>query len=244
MGPDQNGFTSSPHHHVTSVRAVCFDLDNTLWDIWPVIPRAEGAMHAFLAERYPRVTDAFSIEALRARRMDVAARFPEKGHDYSFLRVQSLREIAEEIDCPPVMADEAFEIFLTARNAVDVYAEVIPALELLKRRYRLFTASNGNADLVKIGLAQHFERSIAARHVGVLKPDPAVFRKVVESTDLALADVVYVGDDPEHDVEGARRAGMHAIWMNRTGASWPAEYAPPAHTVTSLTELVVLLRCE
>ncbi len=37
------------------VRAICFDLDNTLWDVWPVIMRAEQKMYDFLAQRYPRV---------------------------------------------------------------------------------------------------------------------------------------------------------------------------------------------
>jgi putative hydrolase of the HAD superfamily len=52
---------------------------------------------------------------------------------------------------------------------------------------------------------------------------------------------VYVGDDPHLDVEGARSAGMQAIWIDREGAEWPEQIAPPAYTVRSLTELVELL---
>lgn len=37
------------------IRAVCFDLDNTLWDVWPVIRRAEQAMYDLLALRYPQI---------------------------------------------------------------------------------------------------------------------------------------------------------------------------------------------
>jgi putative hydrolase of the HAD superfamily len=53
--------------------------------------------------------------------------------------------------------------------------------------------------------------------------------------------VVYVGDDPQLDVEGARSAGMQAIWVDRQGSEWPPQIAPAAHTVRSLTELVELL---
>jgi FMN hydrolase / 5-amino-6-(5-phospho-D-ribitylamino)uracil phosphatase len=222
-------------------RAICFDLDNTLWDVWPVIQRAEQAMYGFLASRYPRVTAAHTIESLRSVRDRVAFKYPDKSHDYTFLRQQGLRELAGEFAYAEDMAQQAFDVFIAARNEVELYDDVLPALEQLGQRYRLFTASNGNADLARIGLAHRFERSVAARHVGALKPHPAVFCKVIEGTDLRIDEVVYVGDDPELDVEGARAAGMGAIWLNRTGAAWPLDIPPPAQSVCSLTELTRLM---
>ena len=223
------------------VRAICFDLDNTLWDVWPVIMRAEQRMYDFLAQRYPRVVASMTLEMMRTAREQTAAAHPQMRHDFTFLRKQTLREHAREFGYAEAMAEEAFDAFIQARNEVDLYDDVLPALEQLHRRYRLFTASNGNADLAKIGLAHFFERTIAARHVGALKPDPAIFHKVIEGTDLQASEVVYVGDDPHLDVEGARGAGMQAIWVDRQGVQWPAEIAPPAHTIRSLTELVRLL---
>lgn len=223
------------------VRAICFDLDNTLWDVWPVIIRAEQKMYDFLAQRYPRVVATMTLEMMRTAREQTAAAYPQKAHDFTFLRMQTLRDHAREFGYAEAMAQEAFDAFIQARNEVDLYADVLPGLEQLRSRYRLFTASNGNADLTKIGLAHFFERTVAARHVGALKPDPAIFHKVIEGTDLQAADVVYVGDDPHLDVVGARGAGMHAIWIDRQGVEWPAEIAPPAHTIRSLTELAQLL---
>lgn len=223
------------------VRAICFDLDNTLWDVWPVIMRAEQRMYDFLAARYPRVVASMTLEMMRAAREQTAAAHPQMRHDFTFLRKQTLREHAKEFGYAEAMAEEAFEAFIQARNEVDLYPDVLPALEQLRARYRLFTASNGNADIGKIGLAHFFERTINARLVGALKPDPAIFHKVIEGTDLQAHEVVYVGDDPLLDVEGARGAGMHAIWIDRQGGDWPAQIAPAAHTVRSLTELVALL---
>lgn len=223
------------------VRAICFDLDNTLWDVWPVIVRAEQKMYDFLAQRYPRVVASMTLEMMRSAREQTAAAYPQMRHDFTFLRKQTLRDHAREFGYAEAMVEEAFDAFIQARNEVDLYADVLPALEQLRGRYRLFTASNGNADLAKIGLAHFFERTVAARHVGVLKPDPAIFHKVIEGTDLQAPDVVYVGDDPQLDVEGARGAGMQAIWIDRQGVQWPAEIAPPAHTISSLAELVRLL---
>jgi FMN hydrolase / 5-amino-6-(5-phospho-D-ribitylamino)uracil phosphatase len=223
------------------VRAICFDLDNTLWDVWPVIMRAEQKMYDFLAQRYPRVVASMTLEMMRTAREQTAAAHPQMRHDFTFLRKQTLREHAREFGYAEAMVEEAFEAFIQARNEVDLYPDVLPALDRLAARYRLFTASNGNADLGKIGIAHFFERTVAARHVGALKPDPAIFHKVIEGTDLQAHEVVYVGDDPLLDIEGARGAGMQAIWIDRQGGEWPPQIAPASHTVRSLTELVELL---
>ena len=223
------------------VRAICFDLDNTLWDVWPVIVRAEQKMYDFLAQRYPRVVAGMTVEMMRAAREQTAAAHPQMRHDFTFLRKQTLREHSREFGYAEAMVEEAFEAFIRARNEVDLYPDVLPALDRLAARYRLFTASNGNDDLGRIGIAHFFERTVAARHVGALKPDPAIFHKVIEGTDLQAHEVVYVGDDPLLDVEGARGAGMQAIWIDRQGGEWPPQIAPASYTVRSLTELVELL---
>lgn len=228
---------------MNAIRAICFDLDNTLWDVWPVIRRAEQAMYDFLALHYPQAVTSMSIETMRDNRARVALDYPHMAHDFSFLRRQALREQASACGCPETMAEEAFEVFLHVRNQVELYAEVRPALRLLCRRYRLFTASNGNADLGRIGIGHFFERTVAARDVGALKPDAAVFHKVIEGTGLTPAEVLFVGDDPELDVEGARRVGMQPVWMDREGAAWPPGLVPPPHTITSLNDLVDLLGC-
>lgn len=222
------------------IRAICFDLDNTLWDVWPVIMRAERAMYDFLAERYPKTVANLTIEALREVRNEVAIEFPQMAHDFTFLRRQSLRKLAELHAYPDCLVDESFDVFIRARNEVTLYDEVRDALETLGSRFRLFTASNGNADLEKIGISHYFERSVAAREVGALKPDPTIFLKAIEGTGLSVAEVAYVGDDPLMDVVGARRAGMHPIWINRQGLDWPEEIEPVEHAITSLTELVTL----
>ena len=45
---------------LSGIRGICFDLDNTFWDVMPVIERAEAAMYDFLALKYPRVTAAMT----------------------------------------------------------------------------------------------------------------------------------------------------------------------------------------
>lgn len=225
------------------IRAICFDLDNTLWAVEPVIRRAEQAMYDFLRERYPRVVAGTTLENMRAARERVALEHPQMQHDFSFLRKQALRDHARLAGYEEVLVEEAFEVFSQARNQIDLYDDVLPGLALLKNDYRLATASNGNADLTKVGIAHWFERSVSAREVGALKPDPTIFHKVVEGTDLEIAQVLYVGDDPALDVEGARNAGMRTAWINRNGAPWPARLLPADIAVTSVTALARSLGC-
>jgi putative hydrolase of the HAD superfamily len=226
---------------LSGVRAVCFDLDNTLWDVMPVIKRADQAMYDFLALKYPRVTAALTIEAIRKAREETSRAYPQMAHDFTFLRKQTLRDHAQQFGYAEAMVDEAFEAFIQARNEVVLYDDVLPGLDRLKASFRLFTASNGNADLGRIGIAHYFERSLSARQVGALKPDPTLFLKVIEGTDLEPQQVVYVGDDPILDVVGARGAGMHTVWINREQLTWPADLAHPTRTVTTLHELGVAL---
>ena len=130
-------------------------------------------MYDFLAERYPRVAAAHDGgDDARGARADGGA-YPQMRHDFTFLRKQTLRDHAREFGYAEAMARKPSMCSSGAQRGRCCMQKCCPALEGLASRYRLFTASNGNADLGKIGLAHFFERSVAARHVGALKPDPA-----------------------------------------------------------------------
>ena len=92
------------------VQAVIFDLDDTLWEVGPVIVRAEHAMRAFLAERYPRTLEVHTLETMRDLRARIALDHPAMRHDFTWLRLESLRRVAREAGYPAAMADEAFAV--------------------------------------------------------------------------------------------------------------------------------------
>ena len=221
-----------------SIYAVSFDLDDTLWDIGPVILRAEHAMYDYLRDRYPLVTEQHNLEDMRDVRARLALARPDMRHDFTWLRRESLRMHASEAGYPSSMAEEVFEVFFAARNAVELYGDVVPTLaRLAERGLRLFVITNGNADLETIGIAHYFERIVHARHAGALKPAAAIFRHLLDETGMDARSVVHVGDDPVSDITGARRVGMQTAWINRNHDQWPDDHAMPDYTIEGLAEL-------
>jgi 2-haloalkanoic acid dehalogenase type II len=220
-----------------NVRAVAFDLDNTLWDIAPVIERAETRLHAWLHENCPRIPENVSHADMRAAREAVAREEPHNAHDFTYLRVTALARHAREYGYGEEVAHRAFEVFFAARNELDLFADVRPALERLRTRYLLATFSNGNADLARIGLAEFFTLSLNARQIGVGKPHPRGFERIAAELRVAPGEIVYVGDDPVLDVEASRAAGLRSAWVNRFDQQWPDTLAPADIVVTNCTQL-------
>jgi len=223
-----------------NIAAICFDLDDTLWDLAPVIPRAEEALFDWYEQHYPRVTGLYSPEQIVRLRQDVARRFPELIHDLTELRLRTLRTVAKEAGYPEDMAAEAFAVFQEARNQVDLFADVLPGISRLGERFRIVTLSNGNADLAAIGIRGLFEAAFSAREIGFAKPDIRIFQTVCERLELSPDAVAHVGDHPENDIVAARQAGMHTVWVNRKNSAWPSAHDDPDHVVSCLEELADL----
>jgi putative hydrolase of the HAD superfamily len=222
------------------IKAITFDLDDTLWDVWPVVERAEQLLHDWLAARYPRIPERFTSLELRELSDEVVAARPEIAHDRTLLRKEALGLAARRAGYPEFDVESAFAVFFVARNAVEPFAEVRPTLERLARRYTLASLSNGNADLRLIGLDDVFAFSLNAIDVGAAKPDPSMFEWARRRLAARPEQIVHVGDDPEHDVQGGRNAGFRTVWVNRTDRPWPGGTRADAE-ISGLAELEAVL---
>lgn len=222
------------------IRAVLFDLDDTLWPIVPVIKRAEDLLHSWLADNVPAVARRVSIESMRARRQELMAIDPVYQLDLRKLRHAVLAEAFHDAGEDLAMVDEAMKIFSRARNEVTPFEDVIPTLDKLRDRVALGSVSNGVADLDAIGMAHYFRTSVAAHHFGCAKPDAAIFHAACDALGVKPSEAVYVGDDPLLDVEGAHNAGLEAVWIRRqdvTAARSLSEHARPALVCSNLHDL-------
>jgi FMN hydrolase / 5-amino-6-(5-phospho-D-ribitylamino)uracil phosphatase len=225
-----------------TVRATAFDLDNTLWDVEPVLARAEARLHAWLTAHAPRIAERLTSNDMRLAREALARREPHNAHDVTYLRLTALADHAREHGYEEPLAAAAFAVFLAARNEVEVFPDVLPALARLKSRYRLGSLSNGNADLAHIGLEHAFAVSLNARQIGAAKPDRRCFERLADALGCLPREILYVGDEPLLDVAAAHAAGFGAVWMNRSGArGWPEGLAPADLTVTDCAQLATRL---
>ena len=222
---------------LTKIRAISLDLDDTLWPIWPTIARAEQVLLTWLQEHAPTTAAMFaSPEALHDIRNQIQSVRPDLHSDLSAMRRESIRVALHRAGDDSLLADEAFEVFFAERQKVDLFDDVLPALELLAARFPLVALTNGNADIGRVGLSAYFKASISAREFGVAKPDPRIFVAAAGACGVMPAEVLHVGDDALLDVLGALNADMQAVWVNRTDQLWMQEQQPHAE-IASLAEL-------
>lgn len=118
----------------------------------------------------------------------------------------------------------------------EAFGDAAPALmDLRERGLRLAVVSNWDWSLTDVlgglGLLPLLDAVLTSAEVGAAKPDPAIFEAALAAVGCAAADAVHVGDSAEHDVQGARAAGLQALLLARGGGG----------DLASLAELPALL---
>lgn len=223
------------------LRLVCFDLDDTLWHVEPVLVRAERETWDWLVGRVPELSIACDAALVRAKRDALLREQPTYLNDLTALRRDAMRDTLLAAGVAPTAAVEiardAMEVFLELRNQVAFFPDVLDVLGRLRERYALAALSNGNACLHRIGAGELFDVVLSAEIVGRAKPDPAMFQRALADANVAAHEAVHVGDHPEHDVLAARRAGLHAVWANPLARPRPASLPDDVPSFAAFAEL-------
>jgi FMN phosphatase YigB (HAD superfamily) len=167
------------------VRAITFDLDDTLWPIEPVIRRAETLLREWLAENYPAIPQNFSSAELLEVRKQVIEEFSDRCHDLRFLRKTVLGRVALASGYNEDLVDPAFDVFDAARNTVEIFPDVLPALQLLANEFTLVAVTNGNANLQTIGIRHLFHDVVTAVDAGAAKPERPIFDEAVRRAGVS-----------------------------------------------------------
>ena len=197
------------------VRAVTFDADDTLWDFTTVAGEASKVVVDRLRERHPHEVD---VDDLVATHRGVVAESPP-GSSHVENRRQAIRRfVTEQVGDDTALADELIEVYFEHRHrAVRLFDDVVPMLDALGSDLTLGVVTNGNTRWRESPIAERFSFWLAADQIGVRKPDPRVFRMAAAAAGCHPRDLVHVGDEPDPDVLGARRAGARGVWLNRRG---------------------------
>ncbi|MEY9935753.1 HAD family hydrolase [Streptacidiphilus sp. MAP5-3] len=126
-----------------------------------------------------------------------------------------------------------------------VFDDALPALDALSG-YRHGLLSNSSVayqheKLAVLGLRDRFASLVCSEELGHAKPAPEAFLAGCSALGLPPDRVVYVGDRLTTDALGARAAGLHAVWLDRSGAGDGLPEAadmPRVHTLADLPELL------
>ena len=233
-------------------RAVFFDVDFTL--IYPG-PTLQGQGYEFFCARHGVRVDPSRFRAAVAYSAPILDEVKEHNYEAQ-LFVDYTRSIIEQMGgTGPATHDAARDIYeeWAECHHFFLYDDVEPVLRrLAEAGLRIGLISNTQRPLEEF--SAHFalgglmSAAVSSAEHGSLKPHRSIFDAALAALDVAPGDAVMVGDSVKHDIEGARRAGMRAVLVRRSGdgLSSPLQRSLGAGyddvpVITSLLELPAIL---
>ena len=217
------------------LKAILFDLDETL------LVR-QAAIVAFIGDQYDRYAAALA-DIGRDRFVACFLALEDEGRTPKVTVYPAL--VAElGIVTPP-----AAQLLADYQALYPGYATLSPgatrtlvALRASGLKLGIVTNGNGTVQNGKIdatGLRPLLDIVLVSEVEGLRKPDPRFFALALQRLGVTAAETMFVGDNPAADVDGARNAGLCAVWYHST-TDWPQGLAPSTHTITALPELLGL----
>jgi putative hydrolase of the HAD superfamily len=232
-------------------RAVFFDAGHTLLYAHPDLGTVYAEATATLGVRLDpeRYAETFVPVFQETTKLYASTSTASDAQD-----VAMWRDITRRIyDRLPALAGIAFDAWfeLLYRRFGDpvvwrMYDDVEPVLTDLRRRgLRIGVISNWDTRLQTIsdglGLTKLVDFLVISAQAGVRKPDPRIFHLALDRAGVRPEEAIHVGDLPEEDAEGARRAGVRPVLIERKRRVTPRGYPEGLTVVSSLTELKDLL---
>ena len=201
------------------ITTISFDADGTLWDFESVMRHALGCALEELRRLVPSAPDSLSIETLIAIRDQVAAEHKDRGLTHEAIRVEAFKRTLQFIRNPDDdLAAHLNTLYLKHRfEDIQLFDDVLPALNALRGDYTMGLLSNGNTYPERCGLEGYFQFVIFAQDYGIQKPDPRLFEIAIEHAGCTKHQLLHVGDSFQNDIVGAKQAGVKSIWLNRQG---------------------------
>ena len=220
------------------IRAIVFDLDNTLTDFMKMKEAAitaaiDGMIDAGF--RLPR-------QELRER---VDAIYREQGLEFQRVFDELLEREFGEVD-PKILASGIVAYRRARESALVLYPHAqMTLLELAKRGIRLGVVSDAPRlqvwmRLCSLSLQHVFDAVVTFEDTGERKPAPAPFRAVLRRLGVEPSDALMIGDWAERDVVGAASLGMKTVFA-RYGDTFDTKHSGADYDVDDLFDLVKIV---
>ena len=227
------------------LKAVIFDLDNTLYDYDAAHAVAWQTLQAFAAGALcvtPEQFDALHAAADRALRERTGG-----GCAAIHNRLLRYQVLLEQLGRPVGLAPEMSRLYWdTLLNAMRPYPDAVSTMAKLRDMGLVvgvgtnMTAESQYEKLLRIGAMDQVDFIVTSEEVGAEKPDRRLFDMCAEKAGCAAGECLFVGDNPAYDVRGALAAGMRAAWYRPGDGEGAA--IPGAATIRRLSELVGLVK--
>jgi len=219
------------------VKAISFDLDDTLYNNRPIMLAVEDKMVRYFAEVLSAHELTFNRRYLARFRREAIQSNPDLNHDVVQVRFESYRLglLALRLSEGEAVkqAQAALEHFILLRSDFTVPKESHELLASLSQKFPLVAISNGNVDTKALGIAQYFQ---CIYHAGfqadmnnqLLRQKPAVdmFNLVCQKLAIKPAELLHVGDCGYADIHGALNAGCQTVWLPHYGVGKSLKQLP------------------
>ncbi len=217
------------------IKAVLFDLDNTLMDFMKMKKRAvEAAIEAMVGA-------GLRVGKKRAERI-LWGLYAKKGFEYQRIFQLFLKKLIGRIDYS-IMAAGIVAYRHVKEGYVEPYPGVVDTLLKLKEKgIRLGIITDAPRlqawlRLAEMKLAPFFDIVIAFEDTWRKKPSAMPFEEAVKKLGLKPGEILFVGDSLRRDIAGAKKAKMVAA-LARYGESRESGGAKPDYVVSSPRQLV------
>jgi len=230
------------------IKAVCFDLHETLAHYQP--PREEvysTACHDLGLEVSPEAlhkslpqADAWWRE--ENSRSPIGKRAPkEKNAAYIGYGLTALRGAGLEVS-RDIVTQILMKVFQDGLK-FELYDDALPTLKHLKERNLILgIISNVGQEAASIyqnlGLQPYLDFQITSFEAGHDKPDPEIFLSALEKAQVKAEEAMYVGDQYDLDIVGARGVGMKAVLIDRNDFFTNVTDCPRIHRLTEIVEYI------
>lgn len=192
------------------MRAVVFDLDDTLYPEWEFVA---GGLRA--AAEWASARSGLESHVVESE-LTALARGGPRGKTFDlWLSQRSL---------PEAWRTDLVGAYRAHRPHLQMYADARRALERLKRKYKVGLVTEGDAGaqrakLAALGVEERFGAVVilGREEAALWKPNPEPFRRCLAALGVRPAEAAYVGDNPSKDFRGAREIGMRTVRVRRHG---------------------------
>lgn len=225
-----------------TIKVISFDADGTLWDFLKVMKHSLKYVLKALHEIDPESASLLDINKMIRIRNKVANDLKGIIINLEEVRLRAFRETLQVIKRPnDELAKYLNQVYLKHRfEDIELYEDVLPTLNSLKKKYTLGILSNGNSYPELCGLDEMFQFTVFSQDFGMEKPDPLIFEVVLKEANCTKQQIIHIGDSLESDIAGANNADIQCVWLNREQKKNTTNLRIN-YEITSLSELLDFL---